>query len=103
MIPLDTTLLKVEAPSWPSGRSEPPTYAEIGRRRGHVSSPSGQQTNSTEVVDAVVYCEPLAFTHEARITDLTTSDVWNVVWVRQRVGLGLDHTEAGVRRGTGAI
>lgn len=97
-----TTTVKVEEPSWPSGRSEPPTWTERGRRAGHVSAPSGREAGTTEQVDAVVLCEPITFSHEARITDLTTLEVWDVAWIRQRIGLGLDHTQAGVRRSKGA-
>lgn len=102
-VPFATTTLKAEEPSWPSGRSEPPVWTEVGRRPGHVSSPNGNQAGFTEVVDAVVLCDPIEVTHEARFTDLTTGDVWDVAWVRQRVGVGLNHTSAGVRRATGAV
>lgn len=68
----------------------------------HFSSPSGREQGA-EVVDKTLLAEPIpTLTHRHQVVDETTHERWQVVWVDQRHGLGLDHTVAGVNRIRGA-
>lgn len=106
-LPLSTTTVTVRRPTAGEDRYETasatPTVAS--GVAAHVSSPSGAELNAggqQEQVDAVLLCEAgTDVSHYDEITDDTTGDVWTVAWTRQRVGLGLDHTIAGLRRVTG--
>lgn len=67
----------------------------------HLSSPSGreiQRTGSQQVLDKVLTCEVVDLTHVQQVIDDSTGQPYEVVWVDQRKGLGLDHTVAGLRR-----
>lgn len=59
-----------------------------------IGSPSGVETvasGSSEQVTARLDCDPCDLRHGDRVTDAATGDVWEVTWIRRRVGLGLDH------------
>lgn len=70
-----------------------------------IGSPSGRDQllagGGREVVDAVLNCDPITAEHTDRIEDLGTGEVWEIVWVQNRPGLGLDHTRAGLKRVSG--
>lgn len=67
----------------------------------HVSAPSGADRavgGDLEVITATCYLPAgTDVAHYDRITDAGTAAVFDVVWVRERQGLGLDHVVAGVR------
>jgi len=74
---------------------------------GHVSSPTGTEAQAPggggETVDAVILCNPVDGMAHTDQCETAEGDVYEVVWVRRRVGLGLDHMRAGVRRVTGTV
>jgi hypothetical protein len=77
------------------------SFASVASRvRAVIGSPSGAETvmgGSSEDVSAQLTCDPVSLRHDDRVTDETTGDQWQVVWVRRRIGLGLDHVSAGLR------
>lgn len=72
----------------------------------HIGSPTGGDTRAggeREVVDATLILDPSpALTLRDEVDDETTGETWQVVWVRQRHGLGIDHQRAGLRSVKGA-
>lgn len=76
------------------------TYTDRAQRvRAVISGPGGTEVTaggSSEQVSARLDCDPCDLRHDDRVTDDTTGDVWEVSWVRRRVGLGLDHMVAGL-------
>ena len=81
-----------EAESWLPVSSG--TRAVIGAPSGR----EGRASGSAETVDAVLHADPVELDHGQRVEDERTGDVWDVVWVQDRRGLGLDHVRAGLRR-----
>lgn len=85
-----------EAPLWTASTTGVPA---------HIGDPSGAERivgGSQENIDAVLLAEagtPIFYT--SRIVDDVTGDRFEVVWVQDRQGLGLDHVKAGLRRTTG--
>lgn len=68
--------------------------------RAHISAPSGTERvagGSQEVIDAKLACDPADLLHTDRVLDERTEIVYEVVWSLPRRGLGLDHTEAGLK------
>lgn len=72
----------------------------------HIGSPTGYDTRlggEREVVDAALVIDATpALVAWDEIVDESTSERWQVVWVRQREGLALDHQRAGLRAVKGA-
>ena len=68
--------------------------------RAHLSSPTGDDlavAGDKEVITAVCYLpDGTAVLPSHRLTD-RSGIVHDVVWVRERVGLGLGHVAAGIR------
>lgn len=85
-----------EAPTW--------TTAASGVA-AHIGQPSGQERfvgGSQEALDAVLLAEAgTEVEHTQRVVDDITGDTFEVVWVQDRQGLGLDHVKAGLRRTQG--
>lgn len=101
-LPLATTTITIESPG-PSEPYEPSTWLPFAAGiPAHIGDPSGSELlrgGSQERIDKRLGSEPIAgLTSDHRITDDVTGDRYEVVWVDQRVGLGLDHTVAGLRR-----
>ena len=101
-VPLATTTITIRRPDGTDDPYETPASALIARGvRAHIGSPSGSEKivgGAKEVVDAVVRLDPTpCLTHRDRLTDEGTGECWEVTWVRQRQGLGLDHQAAGLR------
>jgi hypothetical protein len=72
----------------------------------HVSAPSGRDMSiggDKEVIDAVGYLPAgTDIGHSDFVTDEATGEVFEVVWVYPRRGLGLDHVHCGLRAVEGA-
>lgn len=69
-----------------------------------ISSPSGTEQvegGQQEVVTFRLDCDPVDLQHDDQIVDDATGDVFEVVWVRNRVGFGLDYTQAELRQVNG--
>lgn len=104
MVPLVTTTVRV-ARLQQDGPYTNKTYITVcDKANGHISGVTGTSTNQggiREVGDAKLLVEvDVALKTGDRIEDLTSSDVWDVLWVRRRFGLGLDYLEAGLQEVT---
>lgn len=66
----------------------------------HISGPSGREVGTgSQQIDAVLLGpRDTQIARSNRVTDPATGEVWMVLWVEQRTGLGLDHQKAGLRR-----
>ena len=71
--------------------------------RAHISTGGGSETvvgGTQEVVTHRLSCDPTDIDHDDRIED-AEGQTYDVVWVSDRVGLGMDHTQAGLKRVSG--
>lgn len=105
-IPLATTSVTVTAESEPEPGDGVVTSTRARRVRAVVGAPVGNEVaapgGGAERVDAVLNADPIrGLAHTDRVTDHQTGDVYEVRWVTQRHGLGLDHTRAGLVRVSG--
>lgn len=105
MIAPTTTTITVRRP----GTAEPhegngtPTTVASGVP-AHIGAPSGSERRdgaSQESITDQLSAEPVALLHTDIVVDDVTGATFEVVWVQQRIGLGLDHTVAGLRRVSG--
>lgn len=102
MIPLlTTTTVTIKRPAtgdpYETAASETTVASGV---RAHISSPTGSEQavgGQLEQADAVLLCESgHGIAHTDLVDDDETGERWRVVWVRDRQGLGLDHTKAGL-------
>lgn len=102
---LATTTVTIEERSATEPYEAPLWTASTSGVAAHIGQPSGAERivgGSQENIDAVLLCEaatPVYYT--SRILDEVTGERFEVVWVQDRQGLGLDHVKAGLRRTTG--
>jgi hypothetical protein len=106
VIPVATTTVTV----WTLTDTEPgdaPTLTLLVQGvPAHIGQPKGSERwapgGGTSRVDAVCWC---ALTPEVtatgRVVDDTTAEVWEILAVAHRRGLGLDHTRIDLRATTG--
>ncbi len=105
-IPLSTTTIDIFRPDtsaddYESDRGVTLMFPDV---RAQLSSPKGrgrQVEGQIEVVDKELECDPIDLKHTDIIRDNGTGDWYSIVWMDQRIGLGLDHTTGGLKRTTG--
>lgn len=105
-LPLTTCYVKIEdAASADEGDAySTTTYSVIHDRvPGHVGPASfqsaGERYSST---DRVLYVDDtVTVPTDARVTNLTTGEVYAALWTDITNGLGLDHRKVGLRRSSG--
>lgn len=77
---------------------EPPAAEEAYTSvRAHIGSPTGREQavgGQQSVTDLRLVCDPIDLRHTDQVVDDTTGETFDVVWVKQRTGLGMDHTSA---------
>jgi hypothetical protein len=107
-LPFTTTTVNIETRTTSDGdRWETPTWMPVQSAvPATVSSPSPSDRSTSqgdqEQIDMVLHVNPgVAVTRLDRVTDLTLGEVYDVLWVTTRIGFGLDHTRAGLRRVVG--
>lgn len=109
-IPFATTTVSVLR--LPAGASDDPYDAQPEREavatgvRAHISTSTGfEQTEggSQTVADFRMTCDPTDVRRTDRILDETTGEEFDVEWSAPRVGLGLDHTFAGLQQVKGVL
>jgi len=104
-LPLATTTITVKRPAAGGDPYEAASVSTVvSGVRAHIGSPSGRERivgGSKETLDAGLDCDVCDIAHTDSVTDATTGEVFEVVWVQRRVGLGLDHMEGGLRRVSG--
>lgn len=101
-IPYATTTIRVWRPaddSAPYEEPAPPTLV-AENIRAHISTSAGrdQPLGDVEVVQFRLSADPVDLDYHDQVEDERTGEVFDVVWVRRRVGLGMDHVQAGLRR-----
>lgn len=106
-IPLATTTITITRPAVaddPYDGAETTTTVAAGVR-AHISTPSGREQRaggSQETIDFRLNCDTVDLRHGDRVTD-AQAEAYEVVWAQARVGLGLDHVEAGLRQAGAAV
>ena len=102
-IPGATTTITVQEPT----QAEPyeaVTWATVASGiRAVIGEPDGRESTATGAASTVtdrLTADPVALTHDMQVIDDTTGDIYAVAWAVRRIGLGLDHTTAGLRRVT---
>ena len=109
MIPLATTTVTVSRSSQDGTKDLRSTITwstYAAGVRAHIGEPAGVETvagGSREDVAFRLDCDPCAIRHDDRVTDDSTGEVYTVEWVKQREGLGLDHTVAQLRQVTDRV
>jgi hypothetical protein len=102
--PLPTTTITVTRPNSTGDPTDAPTLTLVASGApATIGSPSGRElllAGEQETVDAVLITDAVAIDRLDLVADDQTDDTWQVVWARQRIGLGLDHCKAGLRRVT---
>lgn len=102
---LPTTTVTVADASTPEPFETTTYTARASAVAAHISGPSGSEragSDGGERIDAVLLCDTTVERGD-RVTDAATADVYRVLWVQKRTGLGLNHTKAGLVRATGAV
>jgi len=109
-VPLHTTTISVlRLPADPARDPYDPQPAPEVVASGihaHISSPSGRERTaggSQEVVEFRLSCDPVEIRHTDRVQDEQTGMVYEVTWARERQGLRLDHTQAGLKQVAGVV
>lgn len=106
MIPVATTTITISRPRTDEDPYDTPVVRPVANGiRAVIGSPSGRDHilgGHQEIVTAKLDCDPCDLKHYDRVTDDTTDDTYSVVSIRTRVGLGLDHIEAGLNAVAGA-
>lgn len=100
MLPLATTTVTVVEQATSGDPYETATSTTVATGvRAVIGSPTGVDARvggDQEVVEAAGELDGTYATRTCRLVDEHTGDVWQVVWVRNRVGLGLDHQRVGL-------
>lgn len=106
MIPLATTTIRIDRVHpdpdrdyWDDNEPSPTAFAE--GIRAHIGSPGGTENRgngSQEIESHRLNCDPVALNHNDIVIDENTDEEYQVLWVDQREGLGLNHTVAGLLR-----
>ncbi len=108
VIPLSTTTISVLRPvdgdPYEASAGAPAVVAQ--GVRAHISVPnigSGQIVGGQQsVVEPRLTCDLCDLKHTDEVKDDTTGRIFQVTWVQERLGLGVDHLEAGLRKVEGA-
>jgi hypothetical protein len=107
LIPLATTTISVLVLDGDTDPYENPSLTTVASGvKAHFSSPRGSDRfigGDQEIIDMRLDCDVCAFPFTAIVVDESNNDQWKTVWVRPRIGLGLDHIEAGVQRVQGMV
>lgn len=112
-IPLATTTITVErvVPDPDRDPMDPqpePTVIATGVR-AHISTSTGSEAVGSGAEQSVtnfrMSCDPFdgGLHHEATVTDDLSGEVYEVVWSVSRVGLDLDHFQAGLTQVSGLV
>ena len=100
MIPLATTTVTVASQSEPEPGEGITTAVRASGVRAVISTPNGSELpapgGGAERVDAILLADSIVgMAHTDKVTD-DDGTVYEVVWVAQREGFGLEHTTAGL-------
>lgn len=103
-IPISTTTIRVEQSSQDGTKDlyDTLTFTTLASGvRAVIGAPGGSETVDAGSREEVVFrldCDPVAsMRHDDRVVDEASGITYEVIWVEQRGGLGLDHTVAELR------
>jgi len=86
---------------------QPPAEVIASGIRAHISTARGSEEvasgGSQEVVYFRMSCDPTDLQHTDQVRDEQTDEVYDVLWARERRGLGLDHVQAGMKQVAGVV
>ena len=110
-IPVHTTTISVlRVPADPERDPldpQPPAAVIASGVRAHISTSRGSEAvasgGSQEVVYFRMSCDPTDLVHTDQVQDEQTGELYEVTWARFRVGMGLDHTQAGMKQVSGVV
>lgn len=111
-IPLATTTITVKRTPTDPDRDPydpPPAQTTVASGvRAHISTARGSEDlagSSREIVWFRIGCDPFptGLRHTDEVEDDQTGEVYEVVWVKQRQGLGLDHFEGRMKQVSGVV
>ena len=106
MIPLATTTITISRKREDEDPYETPTIRAVATGiRAVIGSPSGRDRvigGDQSSITAKLDCDVCDLRHYDIVTDDRTCVEYAVVWVTNRIGLGLDHLEAGLNATVGA-
>lgn len=111
MIPVATTTIAVlRVPADPARDPEDaqPDAVEVATGiRAHISTSRGREVvegaSTQEIVDFRLSCDSTDIEKDDQVRDEQTGEVYEVTWARARRGLGLDHTQAGLKQVAGSV
>jgi len=107
-LPITTRYVRIESPSASgTGDAYDPVVWDVveAAARAHISGPSSSGEGDRRVeTDATLFVNPeVVVPFDARVTDLTTGEVYSVKWTQWMIGnQGLDHRKCGINRVQGA-
>jgi hypothetical protein len=105
-IPLATTTITISRKRDDDDPYDTPTVRPVANGiRAVIGSPSGRDRiigGDQSAITAKLDCDPCDLRHYDVVTDDVTAVEYGVVWVTTRIGLGLDHLEAGLTAVQGA-
>jgi hypothetical protein len=100
VIALSTTTITILRPRTDDDPYEAPPIRPVANEiRATIGNPSGRDHvvgGHQSHIDAKLNCDPCDLRHYDRVTDDLTGRTYDVKWVQNRIGLGLDHLEAGL-------
>jgi hypothetical protein len=107
VIPLATTTVTFRTVTEPEP-GEGRVYTDLAANvPAHIGAPTGRETfaagGGASTVDAVCWSRPVAVTGADQLVDDADGQVWEVLSVFQRRGLGQDHTRCQLRRTEGVV
>lgn len=110
MIPVATTTITWQQSDQDGTKDlrDAPTFSTlVSGVRAVIGSPGGSEDTTSGQREEVTFrldCDPVAGArHDDRVVDEQTAQTYEVVWVKQRRGLGLDHTVADLRQITDEV
>lgn len=96
-IPIHTTLITVKRATAADAFDRAAPVEIANGIRAHIGSPGGTENvtaGSSSLVTAHLSCDPTDLAHGDVVVDESTGLTYEVTWVAQRRGFGLDHTSA---------
>lgn len=111
MIPVATTTIEVlRLPADPTRDPEDPQPAPVSVASGvraHISTSRGREVvqgqSTQEIVEFRLSCDTADIQQDDQVRDEATGEVYHVMWARSRSGLGLEHTQAGLKQVSGNV
>lgn len=107
-VPIATTTVTVTSQAEPEPGEGITTAVRASAVRAVIAAPNGTEQaapgGGAERIDAILDCDPIVgLAHTDVVTDDDTGLTYEVAWVADRRGLGLDHVRAGLVKVKGRV